>query len=620
MQKKIQHIATVTAFAIVSCILIAGVILLLSGKPKSTFSKKRSNIILITALSLRPDHLSCYGYELVTSKAINELADSGILFENPYCSVPDPLYSYAAILSGRNGGSCITRKGDHIGLSGSCGLLLSGYLDNAGYTSAAVASTSPSLEKLGLDKGFSRVEDITAKPDMPQEQSGTSIDRTTETAIKLIGELKNGNKPFFLWVEYSLPLYPYALSEDFRKTLDEHPYDGQILLLDAEIGKLTGAIKKAGLDGRTIIIFTAASGESLNEHKEMTHGIFVYDSSVKVPLIMKFPGTRTSRRIPTRVSLVDIVPTVLDSIGVEYNASDFDGQSLLPLITGTKSPDDEARPIYLESLSGYYFFGWSPVAALITDGYKYIELPSPELYDLGNDPHELNNIVYRDIPLKEKLQGQLLEYIKNNRPELSDIVSRGSDPKKTIALLQPIQFDNTDVNKVINYYENMLAKDPDNKLFKYILGDLYYRVHALERAKKLVTGLIEIDPDSNRAWELLGLIHERIGNTDEATDCYEKAISIFPDMPVSLNNLAWRYLQTGVNIDTAREYAEKAVEIAPDNLAFLDTLVEIYIKTDNKDKLQELLAEAAASSPGSKKAEYLQKRIKELELEKEPGI
>ncbi|MCK4851605.1 MAG: sulfatase, partial [Candidatus Omnitrophica bacterium] len=368
--------------------LIATSSLVLIARIGSLFMGKNPVVLLITADSLRPDHLSCYGYGPISTKSLDELAEDGVLFENAYCSVPARIYSYAAVLTGKNGGTATVAKGGTVRLNDLC-RSLSEYLRNEGYLTIAVTSDPVLAKDAGFGRDFDIVENVPPGAPETRDDQTDAEKNLTQTALELLW--KNKRKPVFMWLEYPIPLFPYQVPENFRKARDQHLYDRQIVLLDGKISMLLRGMRELGLDKAATIVFTAANGESLNEHKEFTRGIFVYDSTARVPLIIKSPKCPPGKRVKTIASHIDIAPTILAELGINYDPRNFDGESLVPVIADEK--DAEPRSLYIESPIGYHAFGWSPVVGLISDDHKYIELPKPELYDLKKDPHELHNIV-----------------------------------------------------------------------------------------------------------------------------------------------------------------------------------------------------------------------------------
>ncbi len=570
----------------------------------------RPNVILITAHSLRNDHLSCCGYTRIATPALDDLSKKGFLFENAYCNVPVPAHGYGSILTGRMGSTAVVTKGDFIALDDPVRTLPE-YLRTGGYTTAVIAANAALLPAMDpAAKGFDISENI--MPGLPKKDRASRDSITTGRALGAIKTLMKKKRPIFAWISYSIPRYPYDLPQDFEKAKDDFPYDRQVLLLDGEVSRLIDGLAKLELINNTLIIFTSASGESLGEHREPETGVFLYDATVKVPLIIKPPGASSGTRVYALSSQADIVPTVLDILKIQHNTASFDGAHIT---TRATDKDRHRRAVYLESLHGYAMFGWSPLEAIVSGDYKYIEAPTPELYDLSKDPHELKNIAGLDGKRAAQMKIKLMEFIKVRRPRLLEILDKGADPKDKIDVLAPYLLINRfhgdyNANFLIGMYERLLDKDPKNRAFRYTLARLYLRQGKPYSAEKYLLSLNEDYPSSGRAWELLGEVYNQLNKKDDAIVCYEKAVAIRPDSPVALNNLAWHYAQIDKDFARALQYAERANELAGNNPSFLDTLAEVRYRMGEAGRAAELLRKALSLDPES---EYLQSRLKGME-------
>ncbi len=578
-------------------LIIVGILIVLGVGAASTYlwmgrevNLEGSNVIFITASSLRPDHLSCYGYEHIETGAIDGLAEKGVLFENAYASVPSNLYGYASILTGKNAGEVIIKRGDYIDLDPSS-RLISEYLSARGYVTLAVTSSIILSRETNFKKGFDIFDNVL--DGLPKEEFDMRIEKATDRAIKLLEEKSEEKKPFFMWIEYSIPNSPNKVPDSFQLGAGDLPYDREVLFLNQQVANITEALKKLNLDKKTIVVFTAANGTSFNEHDEDQYGVFIYDSTVKVPLIISAPGFKPIKT-EALASLTDVTPTVLDLLNVDYDMNNVDGKNLAPEFKG----ETRSRFLYLESLIGRERFGWSPVVGIVTSaGYKYIELPEPELYDLDKDPYELKNIALEEEKKASGLKKTLLDYLGKNRPELLGVINAGSDPKTVISLIRPRQFKTNNIDSVIEYYRQLLEKDPDNKAFKFVIARLYFQFNKLENAREELLNLVGQDPDNNKAWEMLGMCYTKMEQNDKASECYKNALEINPNMPVSLNNLSWYYSENNIDLDKALTLALKANELAPNFPAFMDTLAEAYIKTGEPEKGLELLKKAVELDP-----------------------
>jgi len=591
---------------ILAALVVPACLLLFKGSAYCA-AKEKPDIILITAGALRPDHLSCYGYEHTSTPAIDSLAENGFLYTSAYCNTPDNRYGWSSILTGRFGYEAVSLKGDYFYLNDLLKTLPE-FLRESDYATAAVTS-SPFLASSQplFKKGFDLFENT-----FTGKKVDNSIMLATDRGIEAARQLKSRNKPVFIWLEYCIPGYPYKVPEEFRMAENDFAYDRQVLFLDSEIKRLIAGLKEAGLRKDAVIIFTATSGEGLDEHNEPVHGVFLYQSTVKIPLIIKAPSGKGTKKAGQLAILADIAPTALSRAGIKYPKENFSGKDLAELSSGKKAQD---RALYLETVTAYAEYGWSPMAALIQDGYKYIESPKPALYNIKEDPYELRNLRLVEGQRSMQMQSQLFKHLEESRREVLDIINKGEDPAQKTWILKlyitgGLGFAQADPAARLKLYKKLLFKDPANKKFVFQLAELYLYLKKPHLSEYYLSGLLKKYPDSARGWELLGEACSAQGKDDEAIEAYKKALAIAPDALMPLNNLAWAYAKKKTNLEEALACAKKASELAPDLPPILDTLAEVYSAKGEKEKAAETLKRAVALDSQS---EYLKSRLKEIQ-------
>ena len=218
----------------------------------------------------------------------------------------------------------------------------------------------------------------------------------------------SARQPFFLWVHLFDPHDPYTPPPPFSEEFRDRPYDGEIAYVDASLAKLFEKLKGLGLYDRSFIVLMSDHGESLGEHQEMHHGYFIYDATLKVPLILKFPGSRfRGTRLTNKVRCVDVAPTILQQLSIPSPPS-FQGESLLAMVAGKRAGVD--LPVYSETYYPKIHFNWSPLFSYQPGDDKYIEAPRSELYDTRTDRQELNNIAQSNQALAGRLKSDLLAF------------------------------------------------------------------------------------------------------------------------------------------------------------------------------------------------------------------
>jgi arylsulfatase A-like enzyme/Flp pilus assembly protein TadD len=354
------------------------------------------SILLVTIDTLRADALSSYGGPARTPN-LDRLAGEGARFTFAHAHAVVTLPSHTGILTGRLPYEHGMR--DNSGFRVHDGTVtLATRLKGAGFATGAFVGGFPLTKRFGLAPGFDAYDDqmpeLTgpAAVSMPERRA----DAVVERAISWIGAQPG---KFFGWVHVFDPHSPYAAPAPHGAGHTAQPYYGEVEWTDAALGPLFA--KLATLARPTLVIITADHGESLGEHGEMTHGMFAYEPTLRVPLIIArvTPGVSATSGvvIDAPVRHIDILPTVLDAAGLDADAS-LPGASLRGAIEGTRTDD---RPSYFESMTYNLVRGWAPLRGVIADKRKYIDLPIVELYDLGGDPGEQANLASRD---PERLQ------------------------------------------------------------------------------------------------------------------------------------------------------------------------------------------------------------------------
>jgi choline-sulfatase len=358
--------------------------------PATAGSVGRPNVLLVTIDTLRADHLGAYGYASASTPSLDALARRGVRFETAVAHVPLTGPSHASILTGHT-------PPVH-GFHNNGGFVLAPSLKTAaedfrqaGYRTGGFVSGFPLDRRFGFDRGFETYEDHLPRGNDPRRTPYVErrADATTDLALRWLSSRMSGAhaSPWFLWVHYYDPHAPYEPPADLAARFTASPYDGEIAFADQQLGRLLKAIQDSSAIDDTVVLVTSDHGESLGEHGEATHGVFVYDATLKVPLIIAGPGVAAGRVVHTVARSIDVLPTLLDYAGMRAPAG-LEGRSMRPAADGRQMAD---APSYAESLYTQLELGWAPLYAWRTAQYKFIDAPNPELYDLQHDGAERNN-------------------------------------------------------------------------------------------------------------------------------------------------------------------------------------------------------------------------------------
>src|SRR6266446_1035852 len=354
--------------------------------------KPTFNVVLITIDTLRADHVGCYGYKQIKTPNIDSVAADGVRFERAFTPVPVTLPSHTAILTGTY--PMLSGVHDFSGNKLSPQqVTLATVLKQAGYVTGAVVASAVLDSRFGLNQGFdfyydhfdfSRLEEANLEE---MERPGNVV---ADQVLEWLG--KNSQKKFFLWMHLYDPHYPYRPPEPYRHEYAAQPYDGEIAFADEQVGRLLRFLKDNGLYQNTVIVLSGDHGESLGEHGEKTHGFFIYNVTMHVPLIIRLPENRlpenaAARAVADPVSLVDLMPTILRTVGLEI-PSQVQGRSLLLQLRDDRTVRDRSdqaardRVLYGETFMPRIHFNWSELRGTENTKYHFIDATRYELYDL----------------------------------------------------------------------------------------------------------------------------------------------------------------------------------------------------------------------------------------------
>ena len=376
--------------------------------PDST--RPRHSVLLVSIDTARADRITCYGGPPGVSPRIDDLASRGVRFESCSSPVPHTLPSHTTMMTGEYPPVHGVRVNGLHQLPDAA-ITLAEVRRDAGAATAAFPSARVLEATHGLAQGFDVYDDdilVTEGVQLPMRKGMDSVARFADWLDTL-----DPDQPFFAWVHFFEPHLPWdpppALAARFT------PYLAEIHEADRAAGALWDELERRGRLEDTLICLTSDHGESLGEHGEDTHGVFVYESVLWVPLVFSGPGI-AQQSVGTRVSLVDITPTILDFVGLE--PFPCGGISLAPVLRGERT-SPPARPLYMETYVPYVSFGWSPQEAWIAQDYKLIESARPELYNLGLDPRELTDLYDRE-PDRVAAMRQQLQAFRADRSRAID--------------------------------------------------------------------------------------------------------------------------------------------------------------------------------------------------------
>lgn len=552
----------------------------------------RPNIILISIDTLRADRVGAYGHESAQTPHLDRLAREGIRFENAYAPTPLTLPSHASMLSGLD-------PPEHgVRLNGSYAFprdvpTVATMLSDAGYDTGAFVSAYVLNASFGLERGFGTYDDRASATRLHIAERPAS-----ETVDLALDWLRNrSDRPFFLWLHFFDPHAPYEPPEPFASQFAADPYDGEVAATDAQIGRLLDWLDEYGLADSTLVAATSDHGEGLGDHGEQTHGLLIYDSTLRVPLILRPPApadesapAERGRVIREPAHLIDIAPTVLGAAGVEAPGA-MRGYDLLAL------PPPADRVSYAESQYPMAF-RWSPLEAWREGRWKYIRGHDRELFDTAGDPeesanqsggqaeraraiesaldrflHETESLHEAEFAAPELEQIETLGYVGGGAPQLGREDARSlPDPRPRIAVFETILLAMRDVQVgnaggALERLAPLEATEQDNPWLHKILGRARIRKQDVEGGVRHLERFYELSSRSPEAAYDLALALNAAGRRDDAIATMHEGVEAEPRLA-----RGWDLL--GMLLGSSRDYAgaleagERAIRLEPENKDF----------------------------------------------------
>lgn len=549
---------------------------LIEEQKVSEHNKKgsRPNLLLVTLDTTRADRLGCYGYEKAKTPVIDSIAREGALFKKAFAQVPLTIPSHATILTGRYPYSHRVRDNGDSFLSPE-EVTIAEVLKREGYWTGASVGAFVCDSGWGFGQGFDRYYERFTIENASHLNISKVSRRAEEVVDDAISFIEESNHPFFLWVHFYDPHAPYTPPEPFREEFKDRLYDGEIAYMDRELGRLIDFLKEKELYDNTLIVLAGDHGEGLGEHEEENHGIFIYNSTLHVPLVFKFPGQEyIGTIIENSVALADILPTITDYLGIPTPAT-VEGVDLIPFIQGRVV--NKERNIYSESFYSRLHFGWSELRALQNDRFKLIFTPVREIYDLMEDNIEMKNLYdeMAEMDFAKKMEEEMLSIL--------DREDKGSKQKMT-ASLDPERLEKLRALGYVGVSVDLSSLDrplPDIKT-KLPTLERFRQVRMMrgegdnERAISILKKIIEENEYFIDAYIALGIRYSQNRMYKEAIDVFKRALEKAPDQTVVMIDLASTYLKMK-SVEDAVPLLRRVLEIDSKNIAALTFLCNLFI-------------------------------------------
>jgi choline-sulfatase len=512
-------------------------------------------VVLISIDTLRADHLSAYGYRVIQTPNIDAFTGHGTLFAHADSQIPLTLPSHTSLFTSTYPfQNRIEENAERVSPGA---VTLASILKSHGYKTAAFVASVFLEREMGLDQGFDFYDSpFRFEAFSPLSGSmffGGASRNPYAARDRRDGALVVRAAQEWLAANRDQPVFVFLHLYDLHKPYKLASYDAEVRYTDQVLGTFRKALIASGWWQRSLVVLLSDHGESLGDHGEASHGYFIYQSTLRVPLIFHWPDS--SGPFPARqeqpVGLIDVAPAILDFLHLPAPPS-FEGASPLAMKT--------ARPIYAESLHAHDSFGWAPLRSIRESDFKYIEAPKPELYNLRGDPGEKINILDKNPAEARRLRAELEKLLarysakqpaqrSNMTPETRALLGSlgylapgpgaklngsGADPKDRLPEFQLYEramvylFDRR-LNEAIGALRQLLAGDPHNTLARRDLGNCYLEQHAYATARIQLQQVLAAAPDDYVSQYELGIADEHLGSWKEAEEHLESACRLAPE-------------------------------------------------------------------------------------------
>jgi arylsulfatase A-like enzyme/Flp pilus assembly protein TadD len=550
------------------------------------------NVLLITLDTTRADHLGCYGHKPAKTPHLDRLAREGVRFARVYCPAPLTLPSHCSIMTGLDPVAHGVHNNGHDLPPGI--KTLAEILKGHGYSTSAFVSSFSVDSRFGIERGFD-VYDDTFRSELPFKTLNAER-RAEETYARFSRWLENnGENKFFSWVHYYDPHWPYDPPSPYKEEFGGRPYDGEIAYMDHYVGALLDRLREKGVLERTVVVIAGDHGEGLGDKVEIGHGIFLYEETLRVPLILHNPAVfPRSQVIESQVRLVDVAPTILEIVGLKNEAAGMTGQSLVAWLRGKSRKD-------LDSLVETFYprenFGWSELVGLVSGRWKFIQAPRPEVYDLEKDPEERQNLFGTSAgkagELKKKLEREVLRASSGGKAASGEVSTRAEDMEKLRSL------------GYVNFAParpGSTFPDPKEKIDLIRLiqeAQAYELEERYAEAEQAYLKVLEDVPDSPAGYVNLAIAQALQKKFDRAIETLNRGMSRIPDSEILLVRLGHTHLVTGKSGE-AFEIMNRVLTLNPRNVDALTVCAGILDTAGRKEEARSYYERALAIEPESR--------------------
>jgi arylsulfatase A-like enzyme/Tfp pilus assembly protein PilF len=552
-----RSVSTLIFFGV---LLAVGVVAWVIVNNNAATARAPRHVVLFTLDTTRADHIGTYGASQARTPHLDSLAALGVRFDDAVTTAPITGPAHAAIFTGQYPARFGVRDNATTPLPERA-TTLAEHLSASGFATGGFIGAFVLDRAYGFAQGFttfSGFDRVESGREANAERNGASV---VDDALQWLATVPV-EQSTFLWVHLYDPHAPYAAPAPFGPEFVSRPYDGEIAYVDHQIGRVLEALKTRGTFDDSLIIAVADHGESLGEHGEDEHGVFLYEPVMRVPLIISGPTARAGHVVTEQVRVIDLVPTTLDLLGLPA-VTGLDGESLRTVLDGgTRQTIPSA---YAESYYPKLHYGWSELRSLRADGWKVIDAPRPELFAITKDPREADNVFEAQRALGERMVAEAAR--------LDGELTGGQTPRttapnrETMERLRSLGYVGT--SSPLPTTNGERGPDPKDRIeerrtFKRLLSEAIddLRAGRLDDSVRKLRDLVRINERAYDLHQLLGEAYERMGRPVEALGEYEMAALLNPVAAAPQLSAAELLLATG-QIADARARVDAATTLDP---------------------------------------------------------